>query len=381
MFTCPNCKTALVRRKSPVLGLVWICPCCQGRAMSVELLRKGVPQPLVNRLWQQARSGQYSASRPCPVCRRWMIEVPIVPMGDQTLHLDVCTGCHFLWFDPQEFEALPRISPRPAEKEPLSREAQEALALARIEILKEQARLSGVDNDAPENWLQLAAALCGIPVEYNDAPLKNWPLVTWLLAAMIAGVSIAAWGDLEAAVTEWGLIPAVFGRRFGLTFMTSFFLHAGLFHLIGNLCFLIVFGDNTEDVLGKRRYVLLVAVAALVGDIAHILSDPRATIPCVGASGGISGILAYYCLRFPKASIGFIWWFRWFRLPVGVMFALWVATQIMNSFWVLPEIGGVAVFAHLGGAAVGVLFWWLTRSGSAGDDATESSPLLKSLRE
>ena len=146
-----------------------------------------------------------------------------------------------------------------------------------------------------------------------------------------------------------------------MTFLTSFFLHAGLFHLIGNLYFLLVFGDNTEDVLGKRRFLLLVAAAAVAGDITHILADPRATIPCVGASGGISGILAYYCLRFPTARVGLVGWFRWLRVPVRLMFAVWVAMQIIDAYWILEGIGDVAVFAHLGGATVGVLFWWWTQ--------------------
>ncbi len=165
------------------------------------------------------------------------------------------------------------------------------------------------------------------------------------------------------------MIPAKFTRHFGLTFVTSFFLHGGLFHLIGNLYFLIVFGDNTEDVLGKGRYLLLVAAAAMVGDVTHILADPRAAVPCIGASGGISGILAYYCLRFPRASVGMVWWLRWFRLPVGLMFALWVLTQIVGAMWVSAGMGNVAVFAHLGGAAVGVLFWLWTRRSLSMDTA------------
>jgi len=136
--------------------------------------------------------------------------------------------------------------------------------------------------------------------------------------------------------------------------------------LLGNLYFLVVFGDNTEDVLGKGRYLLLIAVATIAGDVAHILSDPGSTIPCVGASGGISGILAYYCLRFPNARVGIIFWYRWFRIPVGVMFAVWVALQIITAMRQSAGISNVAGFAHLGGAAVGVLFWWFTRKPFSG---------------
>jgi membrane associated rhomboid family serine protease len=91
------------------------------------------------------------------------------------------------------------------------------------------------------------------------------------------------------------------------------------------------------------------------------MADPRGTVPCIEASGGISGILACYCLGFPRASVGIIYWFRWFRLPAGILFALWVLTQITDAFWISAGNSNVAVFAHLGGAAVGVLFWLWNR--------------------
>lgn len=283
----------------------------------------------------------------------------MVAASERTLRLDVCTGCHYVWFDPQEFEALPKIPPNAPETKELPLKAREALALAQLRTLTDASDLDGT-RAGPDNWLQAVVGILGMPVEYNDTPLRNRPLVTWALAAIIAAVSLTAMTDLRAAVENWGLIPAEFGRHFGLTFLTSFFLHGGPLHLLGNLYFLVVFGDNTEDVLGKRRFLLLVAAAALVGDISHIVFDPRAVVPSVGASGGISGILAYYCLRFPTARMGFLWWFRWFRMPVGIMFVLWVLSQIGSALYVAAGVAEVAVFAHLGGAAVGVLFWWWT---------------------
>ena len=179
---------------------------------------------------------------------------------------------------------------------------------------------------------------------------------------MIAGISIATFRNLGPAVTNWGLVPAEFGRHFGLTFITSFFLHGGYFHLLANLYFLVVFGDNSEDVLGKGRYLLLIALATFAGHFAQILSDPGSTTPCVGASGGISGILAYYCLRFPHARVGIIlFWVRWIRMPAGAMLVLWVLLQIIMAMKQAVGVSKVAVFAHLGGAAVGVLFWLVTR--------------------
>ena len=249
MFTCPQCNVPLGKQNSPTLGLTWVCPSCHGRALTLELLRHAVPQPLVNRLWQRARSGQYATPRRCPACRRPMAEVPIIAAESKTMYLDVCTGCHFVWFDTREFETLPKIRTKSSEEEALPQKAREALALAPLEALRQES--ATMDTLAPpDHWWQLAVAVLGIPVEYNDTPLRRAPVVTWSLAAVIAAASLAAMTDLKAAVENWGLIPAQFGRHFGLTFLTSFFLHGGFFHLIGNLYFLVVFGDNTEDVLG-----------------------------------------------------------------------------------------------------------------------------------
>jgi len=356
MLSCPSCETTLSRRKSR-LGFFWVCRSCRGRAVTVEFLRKIVPRPLLNRLWQMARSGRHDGDRKCPSCLRSMKVVPL-GVGDSSEEIDVCNGCHFVWFDAGEFEALPKTSLRKPPDVKLSADQAETLALQRLEEVRQK---QFMDETSPDHWWEVAVAFCGIPVEYNRTALKNRPIATWVLAILIAAVSIATFRNLVPAIDGWGLIPAEFGRHFGLTFITSFFLHGGLLHLLGNLYYLVVFGDNSEDVLGKGRYLLLIATAAIVGDVAHILSSPGSTTPCVGASGGISGVLAYYCLRFPHARVGIIFWLRWVRLPVGAMFALWVVLQIMTAIQQSAGIGRVAVFAHLGGAAVGVLFWLAIR--------------------
>jgi membrane associated rhomboid family serine protease len=360
MLTCPSCKERLDRKKGR-LGFFWVCPSCKGRAMTLEMVKKAIPRQAVNALWQRARAGRHGNGKRCPACRRRMIEVPIVS-GERTEYLDVCTGCHFIWFDPREFESLPKSAAAMTPKaRQMSEEEKEALALARLETVKSRQRDQDARETSPDDWRDVVVAYMGIPVEYNYTPLKHRPIATWLLAGVIAAVSVATFRNLESVVTNWGLIPAEFSRHFGLTFVTSFFLHGGFVHLIGNLYYLILFGDNSEDVLGRGRYLLLIAAAAIAGNIAHIVSDPGSTIPCIGASGGISGVLAYYCLRFPKATVGIVVFFHWVRLPVGFMLAVWVVLQIFAAMQQSVGIGNVAVFAHLGGAAVGVLFWWWTR--------------------
>jgi len=360
MFTCPGCKTTL-SKSGNTLGLFWVCPSCNGRALTLEVIRKAIPRQMINRLWQRARSGKYAGTKQCPACRHRMPEVPIIN-NEKTEYIDVCTRCHFIWFDPHEFEHFPKVEIQKSQKPPLSIEAREALALARLESLKKEQQQNDQDSrTGPDHWWEVVLALFGMPAEYNYTPLKHRPIVTWSLAAAITLVSFIAFQNLRPAVANFGMIPDQFTRYFGFTLLSSFFLHGGYLHLIGNLYFFLVFGDNTEDVLGKRNYLLLIAIATIVGHIAHILGDPNSTIPCIGASGGISGILAYYCLRFSKAKVGIILLYRWIRLPVGFMLAIWIIFQILGAYRQIAGFSNVSSLAHLGGASIGILFWLKTR--------------------
>ena len=289
----------------------------------------------------------------------------MVPAKPSAECLDVCLGCHFVWFDRGELAALPK-SPQPVQEESMSPEAREAIALAQLETAKLKSLDRGLSEEGPDHGYEYLLSIAGLPVEHNDTPLTCRPWATWISCAVIALVSLLAFRNLNAIVANWGMVPAEFMRHWGATFVTSFFLHADAWHLIGNLYFLWVFGDNVEDILGVGRFLLLLVLAALAGDVAHIVSEPGSTIPAIGASGGISGVIAYYALRFPRAQIGFLFhfswfYFRWLRIPVWAMFALWVAFQIWGAY---AGSNSVAVFAHLGGAVVGVAFWFLTRRSS-----------------
>ena len=101
--------------------------------------------------------------------------------------------------------------------------------------------------------------------------------------------------------------------------------------MLGNLYFLVLFGNHVEDYLGKTRFLLLILVSTVTGDLLHVMAQPNSTVPCVGASGGISGVIAFYALEFPRARLGFLlryWWrFQWFQLPAWGAFVLWILLQ------------------------------------------------------
>jgi membrane associated rhomboid family serine protease len=161
------------------------------------------------------------------------------------------------------------------------------------------------------------------------------------------------------------LVPADAWRSGGVTWLTAFFLHGGWLHLVSNVYFLLVFGDNVEDNLGHGRYLVLLILAAAVGDVTHLLADPHSTIPSIGASGGISGVIAYYALKFPHARLGFLWsyyWsYHWVSIPAWSAFAVWALLQGVGIFEQLSGFSHVSAAAHLGGAVTGLVFWLAAR--------------------
>jgi membrane associated rhomboid family serine protease len=166
---------------------------------------------------------------------------------------------------------------------------------------------------------------------------------------------------LRTAVGEFGFVPAEALRLGGLTWLTSFFLHGGILHLIGNLYFLLIFGDNVEDHLGRWRYLLLILAATLTGDLVHVLAAPQSTVPSIGASGGISGVIVFYALQFPKARLAFLFryflYFRWLQIPAWAALVLWMLLQFFTAALQLSGLSNTAATAHLGGAAAGFLLW------------------------
>jgi membrane associated rhomboid family serine protease len=216
-------------------------------------------------------------------------------------------------------------------------------------------------NAPPDEGWKWIPAICGLPVEMDAEPLETHPILTWSLSAVIAAVSILAFFDLERVVDSFGLVPAEFWRYGGLTLLTSFLLHGGVWHLVSNLYFFLLLGDNVEDCIGRKKMALLLVAATVLGDVLHAVAEPRSTEPCVGASGGISGVLAFYALQFPRARIGFMWRFFWMRIPAWGAFTLWMLLQGFGLIMQLSGFSNVSALAHLGGVAAGVGLWFCWR--------------------
>ena len=364
---CPACRIPLTEIRTGN-GIIWRCEKCDGRAVGLQLLRRTFTPESINQLWLHAIHKEGSSARPCPSCGNVMIEVALD--SSSGIRVEVCRICEFVWFDAGETQALQaRPLPKATPQVVLPQEAREAIALAKVQQLAAQARSSDFDSAPPDEWWKSIAAFFGMPVEFDAPAQERRPVVTWFLAALIITASVHAFFHLQEAVQLFGLIPAQALRLHGLTFVTSFFLHAGVIHLVGNMYFLLVFGDDVENFLGPLRYIALIAIAAFVGDLVHIASAPNSTIPCIGASGGIAGVITFYALAFPQTKIGFLWryfyYFRWIRLPAWFVFVLWIFFQIIGAYEQKIGFSSVSSFAHLGGAAVGLAAWVICRK-SAG---------------
>lgn len=363
MFTCPRCNQRLVRTKTPG-GLFFECEHCLGRAVGLAVVRKAVAPEQVRSLWQRAHQAETRNGVKCPACRDSMAEVALPVDVSRDLHLDLCTKCQFLWFDPHEFEQMPR-QPQGRPRQ-LPAKVREAMAVADAQREATRARGPEFGNEAPEEAWKWVPAMLGLPVEHETHPVRTLPWLTWGLTAVLVLVAALTFSNLRAAVDQFGFIPAQAWRYGGLTFLTAFFLHGGPLHLLGNAYFLVIFGDNVEDYLGRLRYVGLLLFATILGGLLHMVGDPRSDIPCVGASGGISGIIVYYALQFPKARLGVVirYWvmFRWVYFPAYVALIFWLALQAVTAYMQISGVSNVSALAHFGGAAAGLIAWLVWRN-------------------
>jgi membrane associated rhomboid family serine protease/Zn-finger nucleic acid-binding protein len=351
MACCPNCATELktVRQRD---GLFYHCQGCDGRAVTIPQIRRVCGDRFATGLLRRINANPTIGDRGCPFCRQRMRRFESM---DPPLELDACATCSAVWFDPYEFEAVPEG-------------AIESVDAARLRGIETEAvwklernKPRGITDEAPDDDWKTIPAFFGFPVETECSALSQKPWFTWALCLTIAAISIASFFDLDRVVDRFGFVPQDALRFGGATFLTSFFLHAGILHLVGNLYFLLIFGDNVEDCLGGKRFLLLLLASTLAGDLLHLAAQSSSDIPCVGASGGISGVIVFYALQFPKARLGFLFryfvMFRWVQMPAWVALGLWMGLQTLTVILQVNGFSNVAATAHLGGAMAGFLLW------------------------
>ena len=216
-----------------------------------------------------------------------------------------------------------------------------------------------------------------IPIGDDDSAHATRPYVTYLLIALnvlafLFEITRPSEAALQSFFTKWAVVPQEYARQtdlppqipfpFWFTLFTSMFLHGGWMHLIGNMLFLWVFGDNVEDRWGHLRYLIIYLVCGVAASLAHIFFNLSSSIPSLGASGAISGILGAYLVLFPKNRIRVLSRVGVIQVPAMVMLGFWILLQFISQ---MAEMGrtaqssGVAYWAHIGGFLAGIIFAFL----------------------
>jgi len=191
----------------------------------------------------------------------------------------------------------------------------------------------------------------------DDNQRKTTPYITWALIALNVIAFLLTFINLDKIITVYGFTPSDFSI---LTILTSMFLHAGIAHIVGNMWFLFIFGDNVEDRLGHVKYLVFYLVAGIVATLAHYALNINESIPSVGASGAISGVLGAYIVFFPKAGVYVSGGFGRGKISAWIMLGLWFAFQIAQSL-LLGNTAGIAFGAHIGGFVFGAIVAGIVR--------------------
>jgi membrane associated rhomboid family serine protease len=231
-----------------------------------------------------------------------------------------------------------------------------------------------------------------VPIS-DDNPLRNVhrPWVTWAIIAACCGIFLLqTTGMPHQVLASFAIVPAelfkvgvlggpAFGPNDGMavaeryTLVSYMFLHGDMMHLVGNMLFLWVFGDNVEDALGHLKYALFYVLCGVAGGLMHAVMLPGSGLPLIGASGAIAGVIAAYVILYPRVSV-WVLAFRFIPLKITAAFALgaWILTQFVMLAvpYVIPgaNIGPISWWSHIGGIVAGAAALLLMGQPAAGRD-------------
>jgi len=202
----------------------------------------------------------------------------------------------------------------------------------------------------------------------DENPTKRFPVVTILL--ILANLMVFfLWQikvGLPKSVALAGLVPTELhpvSPQGVMHLFTSMFMHGGIAHLLGNLWFLWIFGDNVEDEVGRINFVILYLLCGIAGAATHVVLNLQSEIPMVGASGAISGVLGGYLVLHPKARVKMFAGLWFFNLPAWFYLLLWIGLQVLAMTQANKLAGmGVAYWAHIGGFGTGIILSLLLAS-------------------
>ncbi len=215
-----------------------------------------------------------------------------------------------------------------------------------------------------------------LPLGDDDSDVRILPAVTYglILVNVVVFLFELTQGNVEGFFMKWSVVPLEYGLGtdippthpgpYWITTLTSMFMHGGWMHLIGNMLFLWIFGDNVEQAMGGVRFLVFYLVCGFSADFAQIALDRTSDIPSLGASGAIAGVLGAYLCLFPGRHVRVLVVRMVTQMPAYLVIGGWILLQFVNGFGQLArteQTGGVAYAAHVGGFLAGVVLVWVFR--------------------
>jgi membrane associated rhomboid family serine protease len=202
-----------------------------------------------------------------------------------------------------------------------------------------------------------------IPLGDDNSARRITPIVTYALIVINVLFFFVELSSGDAFIQRWSVVPQrLLANPIGdfITVFTAMFMHGGWMHLIGNMLYLWIFGDNVEDRLGHAKFLIFYLLCGIAATFAQVLVDPSSNIPNLGASGAIAGVLGAYLLMYPRGSVRVLMGRAIIPMPALIVIGFWALLQLVNGFGAIAATeqtagGGVAYMAHVGGFVAGLI--------------------------
>jgi membrane associated rhomboid family serine protease/Zn-finger nucleic acid-binding protein len=361
---CPCCSNRLRQIKSGSL-IIDVCHNCKGiwfdsgefvdfvKALSERIKEKeseGISQLFKPRTVQSLKATEQEGYRMCPRC-----DVVLKKYNyayDSNVFLDKCTECDGIWTDGGEAQQIAKFLKDDPKVTAIGKDlVAQSKSLQALDDLAELGETMGTGALA---FLYLPHII--LPLS-DDTPRERFPVIT---ISLIALCILSFIGQLvfvsepEKFLQEYGFIA---GEFLSIGLISSMFLHGGLFHLAGNMLFLGLFGDNVEDRFTRVGYLFFYLACGISASILHSFFNLDSSIPAIGASGAISGIMGAYIVFYPSARIKLFFIYRILHLPAVMYLGCWFLFQLIFAI-LSTNFGGsnIAWFAHIGGFVFGGIF-------------------------
>ncbi len=347
---CPHCQVALKRRTTKGI-FQYYCPSCLGFAVHFGGLANLMDARAV-KLIRNSSNEALDGKVPCSHCTKLM---KVVYSGEAAIELDICRRCNLLWLDTGEWDDIQKQDP------PRSAPDHESVLRGRVLLKLEEAKRASnqilgfepIDLARLQVW-EMAAATMGLPVQERRPHFSELPWITLFLIPICILTSILGFRNMDWVAANLSYQSDSLFSFDLLTMFTSFFVHSDWINLGSNMYFLWVFGVNVEEHISKGTYAHLLVWSTISGEL--VFSWLRPDIPLIGTSGAISGLIAFYLLRFPHRRFFLRFYFGAFAVPGWVLGCLFYFKDIIAVFAEIGDRSPVASFSQLGGAVVGVAF-------------------------